>query len=99
MGGEVSSPPAGMYSLAEVNAQRTMHWLKKPVTTSPVDKVLLELVTALVPLAPLSSDTSLKGLLSWANGAAIQLLQEKDSTKMIELLLKWLSNSQYDLGM
>merc|ERR1711972_446507 len=97
--GEVSSPPVGMYSLAQLARDRTMHWVKKPVTTSPIDEVLFELVTELVPLAPLSSNSGLESMLSWAGDAAKELLKKNDPTKMRDLLSKFIDKSQYDLAM
>jgi hypothetical protein len=101
--GDVRPPPEGMYSLAEVSGERTMHWLKKPPPSEDeiaamVEEAMFELTAMLLPLGPLSSKKGIESKLAWAQEAMIALL----STPLQDakaLILTFMNDAEYELGM
>jgi len=101
--GDVRPPPEGMYSLAEVSGERTMHWLKKPPPSEDeiaamVEEAMFELTAMILPLGPLSSKKGIESKLAWAQEAMLALLSSplQDAEALI---LKFMNDAEYELGM
>lgn len=96
--GETSSPPAGMYSLAETETtgERTMHWLRKPKDGVTIEEALMELTAELIQLSP--SRSKFEDRIEWASKTITKLIDLPDD-RVAPTVQKLIYTSQFGLGM
>eukprot|EP00928_Gymnodinium_smaydae_P081047 TRINITY_DN64626_c0_g1_i1.p1 TRINITY_DN64626_c0_g1~~TRINITY_DN64626_c0_g1_i1.p1 ORF type:complete len:326 (+),score=76.93 TRINITY_DN64626_c0_g1_i1:81-1058(+) len=98
-----SSQPEGWASLAQIDGERTMHWIRKPISEDDIAEVMnagvMKLTKDVMDLAPASS---FEGAVSWASAKALDLIRADDNDELEKaeaLVRSWADKSDHALGM